>query len=123
MARDPNIDARLQRWAEWLTVGDGSGYPVKSTLHEDWSPPGPGITPSMKVAPANDARQTHRLVQQLGPKQQAVVVVHYIKRLPAALASIELQCRVDTVHARIEAAHAALRLLIDAERRGFCNIQ
>ena len=45
-ARDERIEARLQRWARWVTVGDGSGFPTMSVLHREWTPPSPGTTPT-----------------------------------------------------------------------------
>jgi DNA-directed RNA polymerase specialized sigma24 family protein len=123
MARDAGIEARLLRWAEWCHSGDGSGYPVKSVLHEDWSPPSPGMTPTLRVAPHNDARQTQRLVGQLSERMQLALLLHYVKRMPAAHAADVMECRPDTVHARIEAAHGALLRLLEAEQREFCNIQ
>jgi DNA-directed RNA polymerase specialized sigma24 family protein len=124
MAKIEDIEARLWRWAEAVKSrgADGSGYPVMCTLHQDWMPPSPGITPSMKVAPANDARQTHRLVRQLSERMQVTLVVHYIKRLSHADAACLLDCQVDTVKCRIEAAHHELARRVDAERAGFCNI-
>lgn len=56
MAKNSDMDARLWLWAERLKCGDGSGYPVKCTIHPDWSPPSPGITPTMKVSPAGRDR-------------------------------------------------------------------
>lgn len=117
------MEARLLRWAEYRKTGDGSGYPVTNVLSLDWSPPSPGLTPTMKVAPHNDARQTDRLVRRLTERMQATLVAHYIKRLTAAQAADVLECRPDTVHARIEAAHRALMVLADTSRREFCNIQ
>lgn len=108
MARIEWIDARLWRWAEWLKVGDGSGYPVRSTLDADWSPPSPGLTPSIKVAAASDAPQTHRLVLGLKPSLRATLVAHYLMRLPPAAAGAALDCMPDTVRARIERAHREL---------------
>lgn len=123
MARDADIEARLLRWAEWLKGGEAAGYPVKSTLHEDWSPPSPGMTPTMRTAPHNDGKQTHGLVLQLSERMQATLVAHYVKRMTPAQAGVLLDCRPDTVHARIEGAHNALLRLLDAHRREFCNIQ
>lgn len=123
MAKDALIDARLWRWAEWLKSGDGSGYPVKSTLHEDWSPPSPGMRPGMKVAPANDAPQTQRLVYRLSDRMRATLVAHYVVRMSAADAGAVLECKPDTVHARIEAAHGELLGMIAEERQEFCNIR
>ena len=123
MARDMAMDARLWRWAEWLKSGDGSGYPVKSTLHEDWSPPTPGLTPSMKVSSHNDARQTQRLVCLLSDRLQATLVAHYVVRMSVGDAAAVLDCKPDTVHARIEAAHGELLGMLKTDRREFCNIQ
>lgn len=112
MARIPEIEARLLRWAEWRKVGDGSGYPVKSVLHEDWSPPSSGTTPSMKVVPASDVKQTGRAVVRLSERLQATLLLHYVRRLPVAQAGAELKCQPDTVHARIEQAHRELSQLL-----------
>ena len=122
MAKDAAMDDRLWRWAEWLKSGDGSGYPVKCTLHEDWSPPSPGLTPSMKVAPHNDALQTQRMVHRLSDRMLATLVAHYVVRMSASAAADALDCKPDTVHARIEAAHVELLWMLKAEKREFCNI-
>lgn len=108
MARIEWIDQRLQRWAEWLKVGNGAGYPVRCVLDEDWSPPAPGTTPTMKVAPMNDAPQTHRAVLQLSERLQATLVSHYLLRMSAADAAAALSCEPNTVHQRIERAHELL---------------
>lgn len=105
MARDEQIDARLWRWAEWLKSGDGAGYPVKSTLHEDWSPPSPGMRPGMRVAPACDGLQTHRLVLAMTERMRATLTAHYLLRMPTQDAAAALDCQPGTVHARIELAH------------------
>lgn len=114
MAHNPVIEARLQRWAQWVNVGDGSGYPVKSVLHEDWSPPSSGMTPTMKVAHATDARQTHRAIARLSLRLANTLVVHYCLRLPIDQQAERLECDRSTVYARVERAH---RLLA----REFCN--
>ena len=112
MARIPEIEDRLLRWAEWRKVGDGSGYPVKSVLHGDWSPPSGGIMPGMKVVPASDVKQTGRLVARLSESLQATLVLHYVRRLPVQQAAAELKCQPDTVHARIEQAHREMSQLL-----------
>jgi DNA-directed RNA polymerase specialized sigma24 family protein len=109
MARDAVIEARLQRWAEAVTVGNGSGYPVTNVLHQSWSPPSPGVTPSMKVSAMHiDARATGAAVARLKPKLQAVVRMHYVKRWPLAAMAAALKCAESTVVARLDAAHQAL---------------
>jgi DNA-directed RNA polymerase specialized sigma24 family protein len=123
MARDETIEARLWRWAEAVKGGkDVHGYPVKCTLHPDWSPPSPGMTPTLKVAPASDVRQTHALVLQLSERMQATLSAHYIYRMSMAQAGEMLGCRPDTVKDRVEAAHRQLLVLASAQRGEFCNI-
>lgn len=122
MARDPQIEARLQRWAEWLTSGDGSGYPVKSTLHEDWSPPSPGITPTMKTGRGSDGAQTQRLVMALSDRSKATLVSVYVLRMPIADAAAALDCAPDTVLNRVERIHRQLLGMLQSAGE-FCNIQ
>ena len=121
--RDAAMDERLWRWAEWLKSGNGNGYPVKCTLHEDWSPPSPGITPTLKVAPHNDGSQTQRLVHLLSDRLLATLVAHYLLRLSPAGAAAALDCKPATVHARIEVAHGQLMGLLGDDKREFCNIR
>lgn len=109
MARDAVIEARLQRWAESVTVGNGSGFPVTNVLHHSWSPPSPGVTPTMKVSTVHsDARATGAAVNRLKPKLQAVVKRHYLNRWPLAAIAAGLGCAESTVVARLDAAHQAL---------------
>lgn len=122
MARDAAIEARLQRWAEACTVGDGSGYPMMSVLHPNWSPPGGGVVPSIKVAKVSDVLQTAWAVDQLSYKLHHAVIVHYCKRGPIEQQCEELGCERPTLYARIEAAHARLgELLGQPTAGGFCN--
>lgn len=108
MARIDWVEARLQRWAEWLKVGDGVGYPTLCVLHEDWAPRSPGTTPQMKVAPACDALQTHRIVVGLSERMRGTLAAHYLLGMPAKDAAALLECAPDTVHQRIERAHALI---------------
>lgn len=108
MARDAGIEQRLQQWAQWLTVGDGSGYPTKSPLHPMWSPPSAGITPTMKVGAPSNARQTHRAVQALSERLQRTLMLHYVKHQSVAQVAEQLQCLPQTVDQRIWVAHRML---------------
>lgn len=112
MARIDWVEARLQRWAEACTVGDGSGYATMSVLHPNWSPPSGGQAPSMKVARATDVLETMRAVDQLSLKLHQAVIVHYCKRGPIERQCEELGCERWTLYARIEAAHARLAELL-----------
>ena len=121
MARIQAMEERLQRWALALTVGDGSGYPVKSVLHPSWQPPSPGVTPTLKTASAtSDVRQTHAAVTRLAEKSECLFVtvhVHYILRGTTAqqaemLANFGHPCQPATVATRVEAAHRALAQLL-----------
>jgi len=120
MARDAVIEARLQRWAAWVSVGDGSGFPVMSVLHPEWQPPSPGVTPTMKVGQATDVRQTHRAIAQLSKRLANTLVIHYCLKLPAAEQAERLECGESTVHARVEEAHRQLRAILAPI---FCNIE
>ena len=108
MARIPEIESRLLRWAEVCKVGDGSGYPATNVLDPSWSPPSAGMVPGVKAVPASDHRQTGRAVGMLRDRLRAAVVAHYIKRMGPAQAGAAMGCRPDTVAARIDAAHRAL---------------
>ena len=121
MARDQRMEERLQRWAQAVTVGDGSGFPVMSVLHPEWQPPSPGITPTMKTAAASDARETHRALKTLSQRLQNTVAVHYCMKLPLDVQAQRLGCAVDTVHGRIEAAHRALWAALDRADGELCN--
>lgn len=124
MARDDDMHARLLAWAQYVTVGDGSGYPVMSVLHEDWSPPSPGTTPTMKVSAPSSARQTHRAIARLSLRLANTLVVHYVLRLPIAVQAERLGCAEATVYARVEAAQRLLRGLLQAGPQStFCNIE
>lgn len=110
MARDEAMHQRLLAWAAWVTVGDGSGFPTMSVLHQNWSPPAPGTTPSMKVSAPSSAKQTHRIVATWSLRQRNTVVLYYCTQLPVAEQAARLECAERTVHARISAAHRALRM-------------
>lgn len=110
MARDAAMHARLQAWAQWVTVGDGSGYPTVSTIHPNWSPPSPGVRPMMKVAAPSSARQTHRaMLQVFSQRLRDTVALYYCTQLPVAEQAQRLGCVPGTVHERIEMAHRLLR--------------
>lgn len=118
MARDPYIEERLQRWAAAVTVGDGSGYSATNVLHPNWTPPSPGLTPTLKAAPANaDVRRMHQAVGRLSLKQRNAVVMHYVVRPPLAEQCERLGCELRTLYARIEAAHAELRAELVPQRQ------
>jgi DNA-directed RNA polymerase specialized sigma24 family protein len=120
MARDDRIEARLRRWAEASTVGDGSGYPVMSTIHADWTPPSPGITPTLKVAPASDVGETHRAIARLSMRLRDTVVIHYVQRPSLPEQALRLRCSEATVYTRVEEAHRQLARLLDL---GYCRFE
>lgn len=117
MARDPRIEARLQRWAQWVTVGDGSGYAAVNTLHPNWSPPTPGMRPSLKVAKGSDAAQTHRAIGQLSVRLANTVVVHYCRKLSLADQAARLDCAESTVGQRVEEAHRRLLAILESDQQ------
>lgn len=116
------VEDLLQRWASAVTVGDGSGYPVKSILHPTWSPPTPGLTPTLKAAPAQrDARRVHRALVQLSehrPKLAATVVGVYVLKRPAAEVALMVDgCQESTVYSRVCEAHAWLAAVLGATEK------
>lgn len=118
MARDQRIEARLQRWAAAVTLGDGSGYPATCVLHAEWQPPAPGQTPTLKSAPASDVRATHRALERLSMRLRNTIAVHYCLRLSLAEQALRLQCGESTIHARIEQAHRELQVVLKHEGAG-----
>lgn len=109
MARDEAMHRRLVEWAQWRMVGDGSGYPTMSVLHEDWSPPAPGQTPTLKVAAPSAARETHRAMAGWSARLKNTVALHYLTNLSAGEQAVRLKCAERTVYERIEQAHSLLR--------------
>ena len=112
MARDDRIHQRLLRWADGVVVGDGSGFPTKSVLHESWNPPAPGLTPTMKLSVASDVAATHRLISRLSDRLIATIVVHYVLKPPIKEQAMLLDCAEDTVLARVERAHHEIRRML-----------
>lgn len=108
MARIEWVEQRLRDWAQWLKVGDGSGYPHMSVLHPEWQPPSPGQTPTMKVAPSSSARSTHEAMACWSVSLRNTVLLYYVTDLPIAEQAARLGCAAQTVHARIEHAHRLL---------------
>jgi len=112
MARIDWVERALREWAQWLMVGDGSGYSAMSPLHPEWTPPTPGTTPTMKSAAPSTARRTHRAILLLSERMQATLVLHYCTNLPVADQAQRLQCQATTVDARIRTAQAQLARLL-----------
>lgn len=119
MARDDQMHQRLLEWAQWRKCGDGSGYPTMSVLHEDWSPPSPGITPTMKSCGPSSARMTHRAMACWSARLRNTVAIHYLTNLPLAEQAQRLDCAERTVYERVEQAQALLRAWL----ADFCNMQ
>lgn len=117
MARDAAMHERLLAWAQWVTVGDGSGYPTVSTLHPNWSPPSPGVRPTMKVAAPSTARQTHRAMAGWSARLRNTVALYYCTQLPIAEQAARLGCAPSTVHERIDVAHKLLRQWLEHGQR------
>lgn len=125
MAKDPKIEALLIEWAQWLKVGDGSGFPIMSVLSADWMPPTPGQSPTMKVSYPNRSRRLHRLIQQLSQRLGNTLIVHYCLQLPIDEQAARLACAASTVHARVDFAHRELRRLIldqDGKQKEFYQL-
>jgi DNA-directed RNA polymerase specialized sigma24 family protein len=102
---------RLQAWAQWRMVGDGSGYPVMSVLHPNWSPPAPGTTPTMKTSRAPlEVRETDRVVARMSERmQKTLLLVYGLPALTQAERARRLGVAERTVVERVEAAQGVLR--------------
>lgn len=119
-AGDVDVEARLQRWAQAVTVGDGSGYPSMSVIHPNWSPPTKGSRPVMKTMPGGaDVQATHRAIGRLSIKQRDAICLHYAYRLSSALHAERTGCAERTVRDRLDAARRALAAMWSD--RSFCN--
>lgn len=128
MARIPDIEARLLRWAQGVTLGDGSGFPSMSVLHPEWQPPSPGVTPTLKALPGSDVLETHRAISRLSERLIVTLVLHYILKPPLAEQARMLDCGEATVYARVERAHGLLAeglmsISLVERLKGFCNIE
>lgn len=111
MAKIDWVEAALVRWAAAVVEGggDGSGYPVMSVLHPEWSPPSPGQTPTLKtVRSSGDVRRVHAAIGLLTLRQRNTVVVHYCRRLSLAEQGALLGCEADTVTKRVGEIHRTL---------------
>lgn len=115
--RDEAMHVRLVEWAQWRRVGDGSGYPTMSVLHEDWSPPSPGVTPTMKVSANGAVHVTHRAMASWSGRMRNTIAVHYLANLPIAEQAARLDCAERTVYERIDQAHRMLRAWLDEYAR------
>jgi hypothetical protein len=121
MARDEAMHQLLLAWAQWLRVGDGSGYPTMSVLHEDWTPPSPGVVPTLKVAAPNGARRTDRVLRGMSRTLYVTALVHYCyPSMTVAKQADRLGCCERTVYSRVEQVQVLLREALEPQ---FCNMQ
>lgn len=110
-----DVEARLQRWATAVSVGDGSGYPSMSVIHPNWMPPTKGSKPMLKsVRGGHDVQATHRSIGQLSLKQRDAVCLHYVYRLSTGLHAERAGCAERTVRERLDAARRALAAMWSA---------
>lgn len=113
MARDAEIDRMLVEWAQVQRAGNGAGYPQRSVLHPEWSPPSSGMTPTLVSVPTRSVAGVHWAVSMLSLRLRNTVVVHYCMRgLSVAEQAERLECGERTVNDRIEAAHRKIRALL-----------
>ena len=113
MARDADIERLLRDWAQWRTVGDGSGYPRTSMLHPEWMPPAKGQTPCIKLGAPSRCREVDRALRGLSERLQETVTLYYCTQLPLADQAARLGCQVEAIHQRIRRAHRLLLGLLD----------
>lgn len=108
------LEQLLLEWAALLTVGDGSGYSRLSVLHEDWSPPTPGQTPTLKTAQPDNARRLHSLMERrLSMRLRNTLVVRYVIGGDLDEQARRLGCQPDTVRSRVTIAKRKLLMHLD----------
>jgi DNA-directed RNA polymerase specialized sigma24 family protein len=129
------MERRLREWGTWLAAGCSTtgGYPTKSVLHPEWSPPASGSRPAMKVATVRDVREreVHALVCGMSHRMQQTLIAQYVLNLTAAERAERLGCGPSTVRVRVMNAKrelaASLRSdeavapAVGAMRRGFLS--
>ncbi|HMY99245.1 MAG TPA: hypothetical protein PLU79_06290 [Burkholderiaceae bacterium] len=98
------MESRLQRWAEWMELGETCGYSRTNVLHESWSPPAPGRAPTPRVVRGTDARDTHRAICTLSMRLQETLHAVYVRRLRGEFAAQQLECSAETVPQRVREA-------------------
>ena len=109
------IHGRLLSWAQWLTTGGTAvGYPTTNVLHQNWMPPTPGGTPTLRSSPASSGaqRETHRCIGALTLRLSNTLVVHYIYRGSLAEQACRLGCQPSTVAARVAEARRLIGLML-----------
>ena len=100
------IDDRLLRWAEWKQLGNTAGYPVKSILHPTWSPPSPGMLPTLRVGATSDAQQTHQALEKIQSVNLInAICARYLRRGTLEERAELAGCKPDTFAKRIDRAH------------------
>jgi DNA-directed RNA polymerase specialized sigma24 family protein len=85
-----------------------------SVLHQDWSPPAPGQTPTLKVSRSSaELLRLHQAIGELTLRARNTVVVHYCQRLSVAEQAALLDCQPKTVEKRVESIHRQLLGVLD----------
>lgn len=117
MAQIEWVHARLQAWAERVTVGGGDGYAVVNVLHPSWSPPSKGSRPAMKISLGQglEIGRTHQAVRMLSLRLRNTIILVYCRKLSAAEAAVRLDCSESGVHQRITRAHLELAGFLQTE--------
>ena len=106
------MERRLREWGTWLAAGCSTtgGYPTKSVLHPEWSPPQSGSRPAMKVATVRDhrEREVHAVVCGMSARMQQTLLVRYVLNLSERERAERLRCAPSTVRVRVMAAKRGL---------------
>ena len=96
------MESRLQRWAEWMELGETCGYSRTNVLHESWSPPVPGRAPAPRVVRGTDARDTHRAICTLSMRLQETLHAVYVRRLRGELTADEERSETEFIRAHLD---------------------
>lgn len=116
------MERRLREWGSWLAAGCSTtgGYPTKSVLHPEWSPPSSGSRPAMKVATVRDNREraVHAVVCAMSHRLQQTLIVQYVINVSLEERLTRLGCGKATLYARVTAAKRTIGAELRVEKEG-----
>ena len=111
MARDPNIERRMENWRRWKrgagSVGLGYGNAsIWNRIQVDRSPNRASVVPTNAI----EGDQTNDAINTLTKHLKETVHVYYLCDDSIELKARALGCGVSTVHARIKEAHRLITI-------------
>lgn len=111
MARDPNIERRLENWVRWrrgygnVGLGYGSGS-MWNQVQVDRSPNRASVVPTNAI----EGDETNDAINTLPVYLKETVYVYYLSDDSIGVQARALGCAVSTVHSRIKDAHRLITI-------------